>query len=149
MQSFQDVRRCYTPGEFQYRALDTIHDCFCFWKLSNYLLTRRTGPEPTPSEIDSALWTALQNEDTKTMSAILQTSNGILDETTMMAMACFSGSTEFAQLLLENGADINMDLKGFAPLDIASSQGHEELVKLLKDNRVDDSVRGQSVKMAD
>jgi ankyrin repeat protein len=61
-----------------------------------------------------------------------------------MAMACFSGNTQFAQLLLENGVDINMDLKGVAPWAIASSQGHEELVKFLKDNGVDDSVSDEA-----
>jgi hypothetical protein len=107
-----------------------------------FLLTERTGPRPTPSEIQCALWTALSNQDIKTMKAILQTSNGILDEATMMAMACFSGSRELVQLLLENGVDINTDLNGFTPLGIALNQGHEELVNFLTDEGADGSITG-------
>ncbi|KAH7247572.1 ankyrin repeat-containing domain protein [Fusarium redolens] len=103
-----------------------------------FLLAKCSGPDPTISETQFALWTALHNEDTQTMSACFQTANGILDKSTMMAMACFSGNTEFARLLLENGADVNMDLKGSTPLEIASSQGHEELIRVLKDNGAND-----------
>ncbi|KAH7133996.1 hypothetical protein EDB81DRAFT_886807 [Dactylonectria macrodidyma] len=97
------------------------------------LLAQRTGPQPTASEVQFALWTALNHDgDTKTINAILQTSNGILDESIMMSMACFSGSIGLVQQLLENGANVNMDLKGSTPLDISSSQSHDELVRALK-----------------
>ncbi|PWI64509.1 hypothetical protein PCL_09590 [Purpureocillium lilacinum] len=85
------------------------------------ILKNCTGPKPTPSEIEFALWTASNNRDIKTMRAILEISNGILDQNTIMAMACFQGNKDLVQLLLDNGANINIDLEGSTALGIAMS----------------------------
>ena len=55
------------------------------------------------------------------------------------------GNIELAQKLIANGADINrQDEKGYKPLHIAASKGHEELVKYLISKDVDIDGRAES-----
>lgn len=95
----------------------------------------RIGPGRT------ALWIAAQNNDRAVAAALLAASaspnlvSGI-DRTTPLILACSQGNTQLAQLLLQNGADVNMTgADGITSL-IAACKGHAnekslEIVKLL------------------
>ena len=51
-------------------------------------------------------------------------------------LASHEGRIEVVQLLLEKGADVNVKEKtGKTALSMASSKGHENVVKLLKENK--------------
>ncbi len=52
-------------------------------------------------------------------------------------VACFNGHTEVVELLL--GAGANAELRnddGFAAIELARSQGHSEIVRLLENHAV-------------
>lgn len=60
------------------------------------------------------------------------------DGTSPLHIACVNGHHSTVQLLLENGADINLcDEKGASPLHMARQNGHERIVQLLLKNGAD------------
>lgn len=53
-------------------------------------------------------------------------------------MACRGGHDSIVQLLIKNGADVNLcDSKEFSPLTIASKLGHQSNVQMLLENGAD------------
>ncbi|MDC0358633.1 ankyrin repeat domain-containing protein, partial [Oligoflexia bacterium] len=56
------------------------------------------------------------------------------ENSVLLHTACAWGRKEIAEILLDNGADTNIeDDDGFTPLDIATQKGNRGLIKLLKD----------------
>ncbi|XHF97076.1 hypothetical protein AWENTII_000679 [Aspergillus wentii] len=61
---------------------------------------------------------------------------------TSLGFATFLGLKQFAQLLLEEGAEVNEGSD--APIQIASEQGHEDMVQMLLNNGADTHGRGST-----
>ena len=55
-------------------------------------------------------------------------------------MVCQNGHVSTAELLLKNGAEVNLCTKGgFSPLYIACQDGHDNIAQLLLNNGADSS----------
>jgi ankyrin repeat protein len=51
---------------------------------------------------------------------------------TVLMLAAGEGHIDIARILIEAGADVNVNLKGWTAIDIASQNNHIEIVELLK-----------------
>ncbi|KAF7365665.1 HET-domain-containing protein [Mycena venus] len=63
---------------------------------------------------------------------------------TALQAASATGQLEIVRLLLQNGADINMDGEDGAALQVASKEGHVAIVRLLLENRADINAKGEN-----
>lgn len=86
------------------------------------------------------LYLACENHDLKLVSLLLekgaQPNQGTVSNRYPLLLCCYSGYADIAELLIAHGADINHEGREGLPLYAASKNGHENVIKLLLENRV-------------
>jgi ankyrin repeat protein len=60
-------------------------------------------------------------------------SKRVSDDYSVLHWACFRGSREILQILIDAKAEVNVaDSKGMTPLDMAIDKGHDDIAELLQ-----------------
>jgi len=90
--------------------------------------------KPAP-ELNSQLLEAAKNDNFKQFKTLLQKGADINSKDAKgfnsLHIACFNGSYDIVNLLIERGIDINAEVRAWTALEIAFDKNHTEIAKLL------------------
>ncbi len=94
-----------------------------------------SGEKSLAPELNNKLLEAAKNGDLKQFKTLLQNGADINSKNAKglspIHIASFSGSYEIVRFMIERGVNINAEVGGWTPLEIAFAQNHRELAKLL------------------
>ncbi|OQR81985.1 hypothetical protein THRCLA_11235 [Thraustotheca clavata] len=103
---------------------------------------------------DTALYMATQNQHIEVVKCLSSKANVNLsmeDGSTSLSRACLDGNVDIVDILIQNGADVNMpSFDGNRPLVIAAEKGHYTVVKrlLAEVDKINVNVQNQEGKTA-